>query len=286
MSKLPNRETLEGGAGNSCITKLPSRETGHIICKAQKKETTAQQEENIWEHTLYCGAVEQKRKLPSFPPGHPYSYYGAPICSRILSHVLVTLKELNEQNTCPSKSALGEKFQHELQARCDGTVHTTLQTCFLHIETDAAMPSVRLLHGTGFKTTLARVSWFGWGVGKKKHNNDKRRRGGTYREWWCKLHVLAPMHQESQPPYLLPPSLPASLLPVLSTLSASRVRVRQLLRKSSEPTSKILLRKWVWRLVVESEHRNRLAKAPKRARKNSNQSAFAPKSPDRPFLQP
>jgi hypothetical protein len=47
---------------------------------------------------------------------------------------------------------------------------------------------VPLLHGTGLKTTLARVSSFGWGVGKKKHNNnnnnnDKRRRGGTYREW-------------------------------------------------------------------------------------------------------
>ncbi len=75
-----------------------------------------------------------------------------------------------------------------------------------------------LLHGTGLKTTLARVSSFGWGVGKKKHNNnnkhDKRRRGGTYIEWWCKLHVLAPMRQESLPPYLLPPSrsLPPSFL--------------------------------------------------------------------------
>jgi hypothetical protein len=118
-------------------------------------------------------------------------------------------------------------------------------------------------------------------VGKKKHNNnnnnnDKRRRGGTYREWWCKLHVLAPMHQESLSPYLLPPSLPASLLPVLSTLSASRVGVRQLLRKSSEPTSKILLRKWVWRLVVESEHRNRLAKAPERARKTATKAPSPP----------
>jgi len=141
---------------------------------------------------------------------------------------------------------------------------------------------VPLLHGTGLKTTLARVSSFGWGVGKTTRNNnnkhDKRRRGGTYREWWCKLHVLAPMHQESLPPNLLPPSLslPPSLLTVLSTLSASRVEVRQLLRKSSEPTSKILLRKWVWRLVVESEQRNRLAKAPKRARKTATKAPSPP----------
>jgi hypothetical protein len=154
---------------------------------------------------------------------------------------------------------------------------------------------VPLLHGTSLKTTLARVSSFGWGVGKKTRNNnnnnnnkhDKRRRGGTYREWWCKLHVLAPMHQESLPPYLLPPSLSLSpsLLPVLSTLSASRVGVRQLLRKSSEPTSKILLRKWVWRLVVESEHRNRLAKAPKRLRPQIPGPAL-PTALSSPLLRP
>jgi hypothetical protein len=133
------------------------------------------------------------------------------------------------------------------------------------------------------------------GKKKKKNNNnnnnkhDKRRRGGTYREWWCKLHVLVPMHQESLSPYLLPPSLslPPSLPPSCSIDSVcfqswGETALAKILGTHFEnpsPEMSLKTRRWIWASKSSRE-------SSKTGTQNSSQSAFAPKSPDRPFLRP